>query len=250
MTALIDQFGLASASTQFQANYVNGNLNQAFVDQTLAGLRRHRQRGRSAVQLPGAEADQQQGRPHLRLRDRRAVLPRRYRLRHRRRVHHGRRRHRLRHHRCRPTADQFALLGLSDTANVTLIYENYGFSARLAYNWRGTYLSNNSRGGSRNPVFVKDIRPARPQPQLRPQRARLVLVRGHQPDQVERGDLRPHREPAVVHRRRRSPLLPRSPVQVLTTLLRRKMRGKAVSTRRGLSLFRNPEFCDRAARIG
>ena len=34
------------------------------------------------------------------------------------------------------------------------IYENYGFSARLAWNWRGTFLSNNSRGGSRNPVFV------------------------------------------------------------------------------------------------
>src|SRR5690606_39437635 len=52
-----------------------------------------------------------------------------------------------------PTADQFALLGLSDTANVTLIYENYGSSARLAWNWRGTFLSNNSRGSCRNPVF-------------------------------------------------------------------------------------------------
>jgi TonB-dependent receptor len=52
------------------------------------------------------------------------------------------------------SADQFALLGLSDTANVSLIYENYGFSGRLTYNWRDTYLSNNSRGGSRNPVFV------------------------------------------------------------------------------------------------
>jgi TonB-dependent receptor len=55
-----------------------------------------------------------------------------------------------------PSADQFAVLGLSDTANVSLIYENYGFSARLVYNWRGTFLSNNSRGGSRNPVFVNE----------------------------------------------------------------------------------------------
>src|SRR5690606_15407595 len=54
------------------------------------------------------------------------------------------------------SADQFALLGLSDTANVTLIYENYGFSARLAWNWRGTFLSTHSRGGSRNPVFVDE----------------------------------------------------------------------------------------------
>ena len=52
------------------------------------------------------------------------------------------------------TADQFALLGLSDTANASLIYENYGLSARLTYNWRDTFLSNNSRGSSRNPVFV------------------------------------------------------------------------------------------------
>jgi TonB-dependent receptor len=54
-----------------------------------------------------------------------------------------------------PSSDQFALLGLSDTANVTGIFEKWGVSARLAWNWRGTFLSNNSRGGSRNPVFVK-----------------------------------------------------------------------------------------------
>ena len=51
-------------------------------------------------------------------------------------------------------ADQFALLGLSDTFNASLIYENYGVSARLTYNWRDTFLANNSRGSSRNPVFV------------------------------------------------------------------------------------------------
>ena len=37
---------------------------------------------------------------------------------------------------------------------VSWIYENYGISARLTYNWRDTFLSNNSRGASRNPVFV------------------------------------------------------------------------------------------------
>ena len=52
------------------------------------------------------------------------------------------------------TADQFALLGLSDTVNLSAIYEKYGLSARLTYNWRDTFLSNNSRGSSRNPVFV------------------------------------------------------------------------------------------------
>src|SRR5690606_37077340 len=37
-------------------------------------------------------------------------------------------------------AEQFALLGLSDTANLMLMYEKYGWSARLAWNWRDEYL--------------------------------------------------------------------------------------------------------------
>ncbi len=55
-----------------------------------------------------------------------------------------------------PTTNQFALVGLSDTANVTLIYENYGFSGRLAYNWRGEFLANANRGDSfNNPTFTE-----------------------------------------------------------------------------------------------
>ena len=54
-----------------------------------------------------------------------------------------------------PGEDQFALLGLSDTANVTLIYEKYGLSARLAWNWRDEYLAQTNRGNSRNPVFIE-----------------------------------------------------------------------------------------------
>ncbi|MDI1366275.1 MAG: TonB-dependent receptor [bacterium] len=53
-----------------------------------------------------------------------------------------------------PSQDQFALLGLSDTANATLIYDKNGLSARLAYNWRDRFLQQTNRGGSRNPVFV------------------------------------------------------------------------------------------------
>ncbi len=57
----------------------------------------------------------------------------------------------------RPGEDQFALVGLSDSANASLIYENYGFSARLAWNWRDTYLSGTGRGGAnRNPTFVDE----------------------------------------------------------------------------------------------
>ena len=50
--------------------------------------------------------------------------------------------------------DQFALLGLSDTANATLIYDKYGISARVAYNWRDKFLQATNRGGARNPVYV------------------------------------------------------------------------------------------------
>jgi TonB-dependent receptor len=51
--------------------------------------------------------------------------------------------------------DQFALLGLSDSANVVLMYEKFGFSARLAYNWRDEYLMDTNRGSFRNPMYVE-----------------------------------------------------------------------------------------------
>jgi TonB-dependent receptor len=56
-----------------------------------------------------------------------------------------------------PDINQFALLGLSDTANATLIYENFGFSARLAYNWRGEFLAQTNVDGNRNPRFVDEF---------------------------------------------------------------------------------------------
>lgn len=55
-----------------------------------------------------------------------------------------------------PGIDQFALTGLSDTANVVLMYENYGFSARVAWNWRDEYLyAGNQNGSNRNPYYVE-----------------------------------------------------------------------------------------------
>ncbi|MEH6592318.1 MAG: TonB-dependent receptor [Halioglobus sp.] len=57
-----------------------------------------------------------------------------------------------------PSEDQFALEGLSDSANFTLIYENYGFSGRLLYNWRDDYLNQVQRtasGGNRNPEYIE-----------------------------------------------------------------------------------------------
>jgi TonB-dependent receptor len=155
MTALIDQLGLANASTTFQANYSNGNLSQAFVDQTLVAYDVTANAAdplfNFQVQKPINNED-----GHIYgfeiagqyfLGDTGFGIAGAYTM------VEGDIGYDI---TAVTTADQFALLGLSDTANVTLIYENYGFSARLAYNWRGTYLSNNSRGGSRNPVFVKE----------------------------------------------------------------------------------------------
>ena len=54
-----------------------------------------------------------------------------------------------------PGTNVFALTGLSDSANITGIFEKYGFSARVAYNWRGRFLSTVNNGGSRNPRYYE-----------------------------------------------------------------------------------------------
>lgn len=54
-----------------------------------------------------------------------------------------------------PGEEQFALLGLSDTANLVAIYENDFLQARVAYNWRDEYLANANRGSARSPVYVE-----------------------------------------------------------------------------------------------
>ncbi len=56
-----------------------------------------------------------------------------------------------------PNENQFALVGLSDTANLTLMYEKYGISARLAYNWRDKFLSGTNQGGSRSPQYTDEF---------------------------------------------------------------------------------------------
>ena len=54
-----------------------------------------------------------------------------------------------------PGTNVFALVGLADSFNITGIYENYGFSFRVAYNWRDKFLSAVNRGGGRSPVFFE-----------------------------------------------------------------------------------------------
>ena len=53
--------------------------------------------------------------------------------------------------------NQFALLGLSDSANLIAFYDNHGIQARIAYNWRDDFLVNTLDGqGERNPVYTQD----------------------------------------------------------------------------------------------
>lgn len=53
-----------------------------------------------------------------------------------------------------PSEEQFALLGLSDTANLVLMYENFGFQGRLAYNWRSENLAETNQGAGNSPRYV------------------------------------------------------------------------------------------------
>lgn len=155
MTALIQQTGsVAAATALFQQNLVNGVLNQAFVDQVLSAndivanatdpllifgviqpinnrtehiygfeLAGQYFLGDTGFGIAGSftkvysSAEVDNGAP--------------------------------------PTANQFALLGLSDTYNATLIYDKYGFSGRLAYTWRGTTISEINRGPGRSPSYVE-----------------------------------------------------------------------------------------------
>jgi TonB-dependent receptor len=54
-----------------------------------------------------------------------------------------------------PNVNLFALVGLSDTANATLIYDKYGISARVSYNWRAKFLDAVNVGSFHNPEFTK-----------------------------------------------------------------------------------------------
>jgi TonB-dependent receptor len=51
---------------------------------------------------------------------------------------------------------QFALEGLSDSANLVLFYEKYDWSVRAAYNWRDEFLAGRFDGvGVANPTYVE-----------------------------------------------------------------------------------------------
>ncbi len=52
--------------------------------------------------------------------------------------------------------EQFAMLGVSDTANISAFYDRDGLQARIAYNWRDEYLSSLTQGGNNAPGYVEE----------------------------------------------------------------------------------------------
>ncbi|MDO3381289.1 TonB-dependent receptor [Gilvimarinus algae] len=51
---------------------------------------------------------------------------------------------------------QFALTGLSDTANFIAFYEKNGVQLRVSYNWRDQFLAGTADGTGANPTYVED----------------------------------------------------------------------------------------------
>ncbi|MEJ0086999.1 MAG: TonB-dependent receptor [Pseudomonadota bacterium] len=51
--------------------------------------------------------------------------------------------------------NQFAIVGLSDSANVVAFYEKHGWSVRAAYNWRDEFLAGLADGAGSNPAYVE-----------------------------------------------------------------------------------------------
>jgi TonB-dependent receptor len=51
--------------------------------------------------------------------------------------------------------EQFALVGLSNSANVVAFYENEHVNARVAYNWRGQFLASTTDAAGFNPVYTE-----------------------------------------------------------------------------------------------
>jgi TonB-dependent receptor len=51
--------------------------------------------------------------------------------------------------------EQFALVGMSDSANLVGIFENDKWNVRAAYNWRDEFLSSTFDGAGPNPQYVE-----------------------------------------------------------------------------------------------
>ncbi len=155
MTALIQQFGsVAAATAQYQANLVGGVLSQTFVDTVLSAndivpnatdpllnFGVIQPINNRSEHIYGFELSGQYFLGDTGL----GIAGSYTKVKSSAEVDNG----------SLPTANQFALLGLSDTYNATLIYDKYGISGRLAYTWRGKTIAEINRGPGRSPSYVE-----------------------------------------------------------------------------------------------
>lgn len=51
---------------------------------------------------------------------------------------------------------QFAVTGVSDTANLVGFYDKDGLQVRIAYNWRDSFLASTASGTGNNPIYVDE----------------------------------------------------------------------------------------------
>ena len=114
-----------------------------------------------------------------------------------------------------PNENTFALVGLSDTANLTLIYENYGISARVTYNWRDKFLVATNRQASRNPVFVEPFATLDLNVSYDINEQIAVSFEAREPDRRADPDLRARREQSLVRPGAEPAILPGRTLQVL-----------------------------------
>lgn len=156
MTALIDNFGIDSAKTMFETELVDGNLPQGYVDEVLTDYDVVANAddpyfmfdvsapvNNREAKIHGFELAAQHffGETGFGLQANLTTV--------RGDVGFD--------NGADPSQTQFALLGLSDSANLAVIYENFGISARLAYNWRDEFLADVNRGSSNNPVYMDEF---------------------------------------------------------------------------------------------
>ena len=153
LTALIDQFGLNEGRQMFEDNFSNGSLAQAFVDETFAAYDVTANSDDPLFQFEVTQPINSQdarlygfefGFQHFFGESGFGLAGSYTNVNGDISIDVG----------ADPTVDQFALPGLSDTYNITGIYEKNGISARVTYNWRDEFLASTNRGGgNRNPVF-------------------------------------------------------------------------------------------------
>jgi TonB-dependent receptor len=159
MAALIQQTGsVAAATTQYNANLVGGVLNQGFIDRTLSAVDIV-PNSTDPLFIFGVEQPVNNRSEHIYgfelagqyfLGDTGLGVAGSY-----TKVYSSAKIDNGLDPKSPEIANQFALLGLSDTYNVTLIYDKYGISGRLAYNWRGKTLSEINRGPGISASYVE-----------------------------------------------------------------------------------------------